>query len=144
MMILRRGLLVWLLLMAVESLHGIARRILLEPYFGDFRAHQIAVFTGSVLILAIASLCVRWIGATTKGQLLGVGGLWLVLTVAFEIGLGRLMGLSWERIGSDYDLLHGGLMLIGLLVLTLSPLLVQSRRPEQMRGALRTHPAGGL
>ncbi len=131
MTIWRRGLLVWLLIMGIESVHGTARRLLLEPYLGDFRARQIAVFTGSALILTIAFLCIRWIGATTRRQLLGLGGLWLVLTVIFEIGLGRLMGLSWERIGSDYELPHGGLMPIGLTLLTLSPLLASHlrRRP---------------
>lgn len=128
MTIWRRGLLVWLLIMGVESLHGTARRLLLEPSLGDFRARQVAVFTGSALILTIAFLCIRWIGATTRRQLLGLGGLWLVLTVIFEIGLGRLMGLSWQRIGSDYDLPHGGLMPIGLTLLTLAPLLAEHLR----------------
>jgi len=49
--------------------------------------------------------------------------------VTFELVLGRLvMHLSWERIASDYNLLQGGLMPIGLIVLTLSPLLAGSLR----------------
>ncbi|MGL4881608.1 MAG: hypothetical protein ACRC8K_11140, partial [Waterburya sp.] len=58
--------------------------------------------------------------------------LWLGLTVGFEIMLGRfVMGLSWERIASDYNLLQGGLMPLGLLVLTLSPLIA-----TKVRGSL--------
>ena len=42
---------------------------------------------------------------------------------AVEFALGRLvLGYSWARIGAEYNLLKGGLMPIGLLVLTLSPL----------------------
>jgi hypothetical protein len=127
--IVRRGLLVWLLIMGAEFVHGIARTVLLQPYVGDFRARQVAVFTGSVIILAVALVCVRWIGAATTRELLGVGGLWLVLTVAFEILLGRLvMGYSWLRIGSDYNLIEGGLLPIGLAILTLSPLLAAHLR----------------
>jgi hypothetical protein len=125
----RRGLLVWLLIMAAEFVHGIARTVLLQPYLGDFRARQVAVFTGSAIILGVAFVCVRWMGAATTKQLLGVGVLWLVLTVAFEILFGRLvMGYSWRRIASDYNLIEGGLLPIGLAVLTLSPLLAAHLR----------------
>jgi hypothetical protein len=78
--------------------------------------------TGSLLIFGTTWLLIRWIGTTTRRALLGTGSLWLALTVAFEIGFGRLAGRSWETIGSDYDLRHGGLLLLGLVVLVLSPL----------------------
>lgn len=124
MKLLQKAFVVWLLLMAMESLHGMVRVALLEPVFGDFRARQVATCTGSVLIFTLAFFCVGWIGAATKWQLLDVGALWLLLTVTFELVLGRLvMHLSWERIASDYNLVEGGLMPIGLAVLTLSPLL---------------------
>ena len=72
----------------------------------------------------IAYLTIRWIGAKQTRELLTVGFVWLLLTVAFEFLFGRLvMGLSWDRLGSDYNLLEGGLMPLGLLVLFFSPLL---------------------
>lgn len=131
-----RGLLVWLVIVAAESLHGTARVMFLQPRVGDFRARQIAVFTGAIIILAIAFLFVRWIGATTNRQLLGVGVLWLVLTLSFEIGMGRLMGFSWSRIASDFNLAEGGLLPIGMVVLTLSPLIAAwLRRAKPASGA---------
>ena len=123
-----RGLVVWIVIIFAEVLHGTARVVWLEPLVGDFKARQICVFTGMAIILAIASGFIRWIQATSTAQLLGVGVLWLGLTVGFEILLGRLLGLSWERIGSDYNLLHGGLMPIGLFVLTLSPFIAAKVR----------------
>ena len=43
---------------------------------------------------------------------------WFLLTVTFEVLFGRfVMGLRWERLGSDYSLLNGGLMPLGLLVM---------------------------
>jgi hypothetical protein len=50
-----------------------------------------------------------------------IGVMSVVLTLAFEIGLGRLVGSSWNRIASDYNLLQGGLMPIGLGVMAMSP-----------------------
>lgn len=128
-MVYLRGLAIWFVIIFAESLHGTARRFLLEPYFGDFTARQVSVFTGSLIIFTITFLFIRWTGAKRIGQLLGIGVLWLVLTVGFEILLGRLvLGLSWARITSDYNLREGGLMIFGLLFLTLSPCLAAKAR----------------
>ena len=85
--------------------------------------------TGSLIILGIVALTRRWLRAESVRSLLGVGLLWVGLTLAFEIGLGRwVFGFPWERIAADYDLPRGGLMPLGLLVMVLAPLLVARRR----------------
>jgi len=113
-----RSLTIWLVLIVAEIVHGILRAILLVPLVGEFRSNQIGVFTGSAIILLIACFTIRWIGAKRPNELLLVGLIWLVLTVAFEVLFGRfVVGLSWERIASDYNLLKGGLMPLGLLTL---------------------------
>lgn len=117
-----RGFIVWVIIMVAEFLHGILRVLLLQPYLGDLRARQIAVFTGSIIIIAIATVFFRWIRAKGIQQLIVIGLLWLVLTLGFEILMGRFfLNYSWERIVSDFNLLNGGLLPIGLLVLTASP-----------------------
>lgn len=122
--VLQRGIIVWLLVMVVETLHGTARRILLEPLLGDLVARQISVVTGSVIILAITFIFVRWLKGTEKLDFLLVGTVWVGLTLAFEIVIGRLvMNVTWEQIVSDYDLIHGGLMPLGLLVMLFAPLM---------------------
>ena len=65
-----RAIAIWLVLIAAEILHGIARGIFLVPHVGEFRSSQIGVFTGSVIILAIALAFVRWIGAHRTTELL--------------------------------------------------------------------------
>jgi hypothetical protein len=76
------------------------------------------------IILGIALVFVRWIGATRPSHLLWIGGLWLCLTLAFEILFGRfVVGASWERLASDYNVLEGGLLPFGMAVLLLSPLI---------------------
>ena len=52
-----RALLFWLLLIAVEVLHGMLRRLLLVPMIGDLPARQVGVFVGSALILALTTIC---------------------------------------------------------------------------------------
>ena len=124
-----RAFAVWLVLIVAEILHGIARGIFLVPHLGEFRSNQIGVFTGSIIILAIALAFVRWIGAHRTTDLLLVGLLWLGLTLAFEILFGRLVvGASWERLAADYNVLEGGLLPFGMLVLMLSPLIAGTVR----------------
>lgn len=121
--VLARGLAVWLLIMLAETIHGVARTILLVPLVGDLKSRQIGVFTGSLLILAITLMFVRWLKASKAAHFLLVGIMWVSLTIGFEMMLGRVvMDLSWERILADYDLSGGGLMPIGLLVMFVAPL----------------------
>jgi hypothetical protein len=120
---------VWLVLISVEIIHGAARAVWITPRVGDFTSRQIGVFSGSILIVAVACVFVPWIGVRGRRSLLSVGFLWLVLTVAFELGAGRFVfGRSWEYLMADYEIWRGGLLPIGLAVLTLSPLIAAKLR----------------
>jgi hypothetical protein len=126
---LKRALAVWLILIGVEFVHGILRTSFLVPVVGDFRARQIGVFIGSALILVVACLLVGWLRAPDTKSLLLVGVLWLVLTVAFELGFGHFVfGRSWESLGEDYNIPKGGLLPFGLVVLVFSPLIAARMR----------------
>ena len=121
-MVAKRAIVVWLILIFAETLHGAARSILLEPYVGDLRARQIGVFSGSIIFFCIALASARWVGAMRTSQLIGVGVVWLLLTVAFEVSFGRfVLGYSWQRVASDYNIPEGGLLPLGLAALTASP-----------------------
>ncbi|SRR6266404_9729568 len=102
---------------------------LLNRRVGDHRARQIGVFIGSGVILVIAWLSTPWIGATSTRQLLGVGLLWLVLMLGFEVAFGRLvLQASWKRLASDFDFRKRGLLSIGMVVLIVAPLLAAKLR----------------
>ncbi len=129
-----RGITVWLIIIFAEGLHGIARLILLQPVVGDFRARQAALFSGILIIFVISYLFIKWLRATNNFQLISIGFLWLFLTVAFEILLGRfVMQFSWERIFSDYDVINGGLLPVGLLLLMLAPLIAAKLKEKLSR-----------
>ena len=52
--------------------------------------------------------------------------------VLFELAFGRLViGASWQRLWSDFNLLEGGLFPVGLAVLALSPLIAARLRGVQ-------------
>ena len=96
---------------------------------GPVRSADAEAFPGSVLILVILLLTIRWIGAGSVKELLAVGLLWLGLTLTFEISLGYFVfHYSWGRVLSDYNILEGGLLPVGLLVMTLAPLVSAKAR----------------
>ena len=132
--ILGRAALVWLLIAAAETVHGVARALWLVPRVGDLASRQIGVATGSLIILTIAWASIDWIGARRCADLLRVGLLWLALMLAFEIGLGLAVGTGWERLLADYLPWKGGFMLAGMAVLALAPWIAarlrSGRRPE--------------
>ena len=123
-----RGLLVWLLIIAVESVHGTLRQVFLAPVLGDAEARRVAVFSGMALILLVTLLTIRWIAIREHRHLLRLGALWVVLTGAFEVALGRALGFSWQRIFEDYDLPNGGLMGVGLAAMLFTPMLAARLR----------------
>jgi Na+/melibiose symporter-like transporter len=128
-MVFLKAIVVWLVFIVAESINGTVRMFWLVPLLGDVRAHQISFMMGALLILAIATISIKWIHASRTSQLIKVGLLWLLLTVVFEIVLGRfILGYSWQRIAADYNLLQGGLMPIGLVFLVLSPIIATRLR----------------
>jgi hypothetical protein len=128
-MIFLRAFAIWLLFIVAESVNGTIRELWLVPALGDVRAHQVGFVSGSILILTIATVFIRWLHPSRILELLQVGLLWLVLTLGFEIGLGRLiLGYSWNRIAADYNPSQGGLMAFGLLLLLVAPAIAAKLR----------------
>ncbi len=130
---LLRAFLVWLVIITTESLNGALRRLLLSPEV-EFGVRQVSVVIGSIIIFAVTWLFMDWIKVRTTRATLAIGALWVVLTLAFEIALGRLTGAGWAYTLADYDLAHGGLMPLGLLAMGLTPWTVswlQARRKRR-------------
>jgi hypothetical protein len=123
-----RAIGIWLTLIVVESIHGVMRRLFLEPQLGDLRARQVSVFTGTVLITLVFWFTLKWLGPQPVRRWWTFGLFWLALTLAFEVGLGRASGMSWDRILSDFDPRRGGLLAFGMLVVLAGPRVLAPRR----------------
>jgi len=123
-----RASLVWMLIMLAETGHGVIREVFIAPVIGAMRARQLGVLIGCILIFIIAWLTARWMNARARREQLMVGAFWVGLTLVFEVALGRATGAGWSRILSDYNPLHGGLMLLGLAFMFVTPMLTRRTR----------------
>jgi hypothetical protein len=130
----RRALLAWMLIILVETLHGTVRELFIAPALGDLRARQLGVLAGCVLILLVAWLTVRWIGARGRAAWLAIGLAWVALTLSFEFAVGRALGYRWERILSDNNPARGGFMVFGMLFMCAAPLLAARMRGLETGG----------
>ena len=136
-----RAIAVWALVMAVEFVHGTLRWTFLRPHVGDFRSGQIGVFTGSALFLVIVYFCTPWMRMRIASDTWRIGASWVGLTLAFEWSFGHYaMRRSWASIFAEYDVLHGGLMPVGLVIFGMSPWLAFALR--RMRGGQGTERTG--
>ncbi len=119
-MALLRALVLWGLFIVAESAQGALRRALLAPDV-QLAAREAGVLIGAALIFALTWATWRWLGLRRAGAALAVGGLWVGLTAAFDLGLGRALGEGWPALSADYDPRRGGAMLLGLAVMALTP-----------------------
>jgi hypothetical protein len=123
-----RGLIVWLIIMAAETAHGILRALFLVPRVGEVMSSRIGWPVAIVIVLGIAVLMARWVGLRDTPSLLRLGVLWAILTFLFEVAIGVLRGLDGPAIRAEINPLAGGLMVYSLLVMLLAPLIASRLR----------------
>lgn len=93
---------------------------------GTAAAHQIGVAILSMAFLIYAFFSLRSYSAVLSvGQLLVVGLVWLLSTVAFEFGIGLATGRSWNYMLADYKVWEGRVWPFFLLVMLLSPFIIR-------------------
>ncbi|MEO3712227.1 hypothetical protein [Roseateles flavus] len=114
-----------LLLACAETLHGIARTTLLIPRIGKARAIKLSALTGTLLAFLICWWWVPGVGLRSAGAHLALGLGLAAFMACFDMAIGRwLMRKSWAKIWPDFDPRSGNYLLLGLLSLSLIPLLV--------------------
>lgn len=122
-----RGLTVWLLIMLVETVHGVLRGLLLAPRMGEEAAARLGWPVGLILVLAVSYLCIRWTHVTRTSALLTMGGAWAVLTILFEVFIGLVRGMGLPDIIAEINP-QSGTILYSAAVMFLAPLVASRLR----------------
>lgn len=109
-------------LAGVETLHGIARTVLVVPRIGKARALKLSIVTGSALAWGVCRLLVPDMGLHTVPQWLALGLLLAAFMAAFDIAMGRLvLRRPWHKIWPDFNPATGNYLVFGLGFLVLAP-----------------------
>ena len=127
-----RAIVVWFAVLALAVINGGVREAWLIPRLGPGLGRALSTVSLCGLVLLVTWLTIGWIRPATAGNTLGVGVLWLVLTLAFEFGAGHyLFHKPWAVLLEDYDVSRGRIWLAVLVVVLLAPLWT-----ARMRGLL--------
>lgn len=119
-----RGILVFLFIMALETVHGILRSLFLVPRIGEKLSGLIGWPVAVVIVMVVSTLLIGWTRVTGTAALLRLGVVWAVLTFIFESAVGLLRGLDAAGIWAAINPFSGGSMLYSMLVMLLAPMLV--------------------
>ena len=77
----------------------------------------------SAALLVEISVFLQMVGEYSQGWLIALGVMWTLLTVLFEFGFGRAVGQSWATLLENYDVPHGRIWPLVLIVLLLTPVI---------------------
>ena len=112
-------------LAGAETLHGIARTVLVTPRIGKERAIKLSALTGSILAFLICLILVPPIGLSGNTEHLALGFVLATFMAAFDLTIGRcVMRKPWKKLWPDFNPATGNYLTYGLLALTVTPLLV--------------------
>jgi len=124
-----RVLSICIVLAGTETLHGIARTVLLVPRLGKERALKLSVVSGSLLAFAVCYFLVPGVGLTTMGQHLILGAGLALFMASFDLAMGLLLlRRSWRKALADFNPATGNLLVFGLALLVVYPVLISLLR----------------
>jgi len=124
-----RSLVVWCAFVVLAVINGGFRDVVLTPRLGVHESHVIGTITLCAAILIVTWLTINWIRPAKSTDALLIGGVWVLMTVAFEFLVGHyIFRTSWARLLSDYDVLGGRVWLLVLATVAFAPLTMARAR----------------
>jgi hypothetical protein len=118
-----RALGIWIVILLLANMNGALRELWLIPQLGAAPGRVLSTVLLSGLVFLLTWLTISWIHPSTKGEALGIGAFWLVLTLAFEFLAGHyVFRKPWADLLVDYDVTRGRIWVLVLVVVLLAPL----------------------
>ena len=89
----------WFPIIILAFINATIREAVYKRYVGELGAHQISTLTLCILVGIYVWVLSRHLKLQSSGQAVGVGLMWLVMTIIFETGLGRyVLGNPWSQV----------------------------------------------
>jgi len=127
--VLLKALVLWFGILVLAVLNGTLREKLLIPRLGSFAG---LISSGTILSLCIflvACAAVPWWGPLPVRQWLWIGAFWLLLTLVFEFGFGRMVEhKTWTELLEAYSFKGGNIWPLVLVATLISPWLAAKVR----------------
>ncbi len=117
---------VWFVFLVIAFGVGAVREGVMRPRIGEPKAHVIGTLIAvALMMLVIYAFIQRVYGSCSMTDLILIGVLWLVMTVAFEFGFFHfVIGKLLEALLADYNVLRGRIWVLVLATVLLGPIIV--------------------
>ena len=120
---------IWVLFVSAAIVNGTAREKLLTPLLGQQLSLPLSGIVLSILIFIITLLLVPVLRPSASSQYWLVGGMWVLLTLAFEFIFGHyVIGNPWGKLFEAYNAAKGNLWILVLITTAISPCLAARLR----------------
>lgn len=117
-----KALLIWFVFMVGAIANGTLRIGVVIPMTGEAVGHVISTALLSGIILVITWATITWIGPVTTAQAIAIGVSWLLMTLAFEFGVGGLIShRTWPEMLADYNVMKGRVWVVVPMITLLAP-----------------------
>lgn len=111
----------WFPLLIIAVFNGALRDLWYKKYTGELLGHQISTISLIVLFGFYIWLVIDKLPPNSGQQAIFIGLLWLILTLLFAFGFGRIRGNSWAKLLSDYNVLNGHIWILIPIWTTIAP-----------------------
>lgn len=126
-MLLVKILILWFALVIVAILNGGFRERVLDKHLDETAALCLSGLLLCALVFMITLVSIGLFKGEPVIVYFYIGICWVLLTLAFEYGFGHyVQGKPWTEINNNFDIAHGNLFLLVMIVTATSPYLSAS------------------
>lgn len=100
----------WLPMPLLGVANGMLRQFFLLQYFSNFRAHQVSTASLILLLTLYIAIIYKKLSIKSAHHAWLTGACWTILTVLFEMAMGRFLShLTFTEMMAAYNLVSGNL-----------------------------------
>lgn len=127
--IVLRTLALCVVLAGAETLHGIARTVIVAPRIGKAKALRLSILSGTALAFGICFLLVPGIGLSSTSAHLALGLVVALFMAGFDLAMGvLLLKRPLAKALQDFNPASGNLLIFGVVALAFIPLAIARLR----------------
>jgi hypothetical protein len=115
--------LLWFPMLMIAIINGALSDLWYKNFTGELAAHQVSTVTLILFFGLFIGFVFQKYPPSSSIQALLIGGIWVVMTLAFEFGFGKWRGNSWGQLLEDYNVVEGRLWLLVPLWVMIAPYL---------------------
>ena len=121
-------ILLWFPMLLIAIMNGAIREYIFKKFMTELAAHQLSTATLIILFAVYIWFIMRQYPPYSGIMALGIGLIWVLMTLCFEFGFGRYRGNSWETLLHDYNLLKGRLWVLIPIWVLIAPYIFYTKK----------------